>query len=156
MTFAPIATLILYLFYWPIYFFTLFSVFAVRLGKMENTKKDETRANCKCHEGRITQKGRWKFHPQGVKRPAKIKRHSRRKSKGITDNFWARSSKRSGRLVKVRRYYRRRSKGMTDNFWARSSNRGGRLVKVRRHYRRRNGRRFFRRRNINKGKADNV
>ena len=49
----PLFILLTYLFY-----FTMFNVFAVRLGKMiENTKKDEACANHKHNEGRRTQKG---------------------------------------------------------------------------------------------------
>ena len=126
-------------------------MFAVRLGKMmENTKKYETRAKSKYHEGRRTQKGIWKFHPQGVKRPVKIKRCYRRRNKGKTDNFWERSSNRGGRAAKVRRCSRRRNKRKTDKFWARSCNEGDRPVKVRRYSRRRSIRRHYRRRN--KGK----
>ena len=47
-------------------------MFTVGLGKMmENIKKDETHTMSKCHERRRNQKGRWKFHPQGVKRPVR-------------------------------------------------------------------------------------
>ena len=66
-------------------------MFTVGLGKMmENTKKDDTHTMSKCHKRREKQKGIWKFHPQGVKRPVNVSRWSRRRDKGEIDNFWAR------------------------------------------------------------------
>ena len=61
----------------------------VGLCKMlEYAEKDNPNSMSRQHNKRKHQKGRWKHHPKGVKRPVHVSGWSKRRDKARIDNFW--------------------------------------------------------------------
>ena len=90
--------------------FILLSLYTVGFCKVIEYVEDEMcnlSSKSKRNKKQRNQQGRWKYHPQGIKRNKRVSGWSRRRNKARQDNFWGKhdlSRLELGQLPKVDRW----------------------------------------------------